>query len=370
MKNRLCEMFGIDLPIFAFSHCRDVVVEVSRAGGFGVLGLARQNPDRVEEELSWIDNHIQGKPYGVDVLMPSTFADPGEQRLESADLLPENHISFVRDLLDKAGVPRLPESEEATLKREILKSINFTPQESLAMLDAAMRHPIKAIVNALGPPPEELVARAKAQNIKLGALAGKPRHALRHKERGCDFVVAVGNEAGGHTGDVTSMVLWPSIVDAVSPLPVLGAGGVGRGRQVAAALALGCEGVWTGSIWLKTKQSEVMPEIKQKMFAADASGSVWTSTVTGKPCRTLENAFTEAYAAPDAPAPLPAPLQNYLWWQEGRTRVERVRAREFLTYPVGQIVGDMHEETSVRQVVYEMIEELLEARERLNTMFD
>ena len=233
-----------------------------------------------------------------------------------------------------------------------------------------MRHPIKAIVNALGSPPEELVKRAKAQDIKIGALAGKPKHALKHKERGCDFVVAVGNEAGGHPGDVTSMVLWPGIVDAVAPMPVLGAGGVGRGRHVAAALALGCEGIWAGSIWLKTIESEVTPEIKQKMFEADASGSVWTKTVTGKPCRTLDNAFTRAYDAPDAPDPLPAPLQNYLWWQEGRTRVERVRAKDFLTYPVGQIVGDMRDETTVRQVIYEMMDELLEARDRLNGMFD
>jgi len=368
MKNKLCDMFGIDVPIFAFSHCRDVVVEVSKAGGFGVLGLARQNPERVEEELAWIDAHIDGKPYGVDVLMPARLDDPGENRLDAGDLLPPDHVAFVRDLLDRAGVPRLPEAEEAEIKREILKGINFTPRESLAMLDAAMRHPIKAIVNALGSPPPELVARAKAKGIRLGALAGRPKHAIRHKERGCDFVVAVGNEAGGHTGDVTSMVLWPSIVDAVAPLPVLGAGGVGRGRQVAAALALGCEGVWAGSIWLKTAQSEVTPEIKRKMFEAEASDSVWTTTVTGKPCRTLDNAFTRAYAAPDAPKTLPAPLQNYLWWQEGRTRAERVRAHDFLTYPVGQIVGDMREETSVRQVVYEMMEELVDARDRLNGM--
>ena len=368
MNNKMCEMFGIDVPIFAFSHCRDVVAEVSKAGGFGVLGLARQNPERVEEELNWIDEHIDGKPYGVDVLMPSTFEDPGDRKLDIDALLPKEHIEFVRDMLNDAGVPQLPAEEEDELKREILKGINFTPRESLEMLDAAMQHPIKAIVNALGSPPEELVTRAKAKGIKLGALAGKPRHAIRHKERGCDFVVAVGHEAGGHTGDVTSMVLWPSIVDAVDPLPVLGGGGVGRGRQMAAALALGCEGVWTGSIWLKTVQSEVIPEIKEKFFEAEANDSIWTTTVTGKPCRTLNNAFSQAYDAPGAPKTLPAPLQNYLWWQEGRTRVERVRAKDFLTYPVGQVVGDMQEETTVRQVVYEMIDELLDSRERLNNM--
>ena len=368
MQSKISEMFGIDLPIFAFSHCRDVVAAVSKAGGMGVLGMARMDPDRLEAELSWIDDHVDGKPYGIDVLMPSRIEDVSRQKFEPDVLLPREQVDFVRDLLDRAGVPPLPAAEADALKREIVKGINFSPEESLAMIETAMRHPIKAIVNALGSPPRDLVAAAHARGIKVGALAGKPRHAIRHQEAGCDFVVAVGTEAGGHTGDIASMVLWPSIVDAVAPLPVLGAGGVGRGRQVAAALALGCEGVWAGSLWLKTVESEVMPEIKQKMFAAEAADAVLTTTVTGKPCRTLRNAFSDAWEAPGAPPTLPAPTQNYLWWQEGRTRVERVRAKEFLTYPVGQVVGDMQAETSVRQVVYDLMEELIEARDRLNAM--
>jgi NAD(P)H-dependent flavin oxidoreductase YrpB (nitropropane dioxygenase family) len=370
MKSKMCEMFGIDVPIFAFSHCRDVVVEVSKAGGMGVLGMARMSPERVEEELNWIDEHIGDKPYGIDVLMPSRFDDSASQKFNPDELLPKEHVDFVRNMLDASGVPPLPPGEADEIKREIVKGINFTPSESLAMVETAMKHPIKLIVNALGSPPVELVERAHARGIKVGALAGKPKHAIRHRQAGCDFVVAVGTEAGGHTGDVSSMVLWPSIVDAVAPMPVLGAGGVGRGRQMAAALVLGCEGVWTGSLWLKTAQSEVTPEIKQKMFEAEASDAILTTTVTGKPCRTLRNKFSEAYEQPGAPATLPAPTQNYLWWQEGRTRVERVRAKEFLTYPVGQIVGDMEEEISVREVVYELLNEMLDARERLDEILE
>ena len=366
MKSKMCEMFGIDVPIFAFSHCRDVVVEVSKAGGMGVLGMARMSPERVEAELNWIDAHIEGKPYGIDVLMPSRFDDSSAQKYNPDELLPKEHVEFVRNMLDEAGVPPLPADEADEIKRDIVKGINFTPQESLAMVETAMKHPIKLIVNALGSPPVELVERAHARGIKVGALAGKPKHALRHRQAGCDFVVAVGTEAGGHTGDVSSMVLWPQIVDAVSPMPVLGAGGVGRGRQMAAALVLGCEGVWTGSLWLKTVQSEVTPEIKQKMFEAEASDAILTTSVTGKPCRTLRNKFSEAYDAPGAPPTLRAPTQNYLWWQEGRTRVERVRAKGFLTYPVGQIVGDMEEEISVKEVVYDLLNEVLDARERLD----
>lgn len=367
MNNKLCDMFGIEVPIFAFSHCRDVVVEVSKAGGMGVLGLARMNPERLEEELQWIDDHIDGKPYGVDVLMSGNVEDAGDLKYAPEKLLPPEQVGFVRTMLDDAGIPRLPEAQEQEMMRDIVKGINFAPRESLEMITTAMKHPIKLIVNALGTPPADLIESAHNNNIKIAALAGKPRHAIKHQQAGCDFVIAVGTEAGGHTGDISSLVLWPSIVDAVD-IPVLGGGGVGRGRQMAAALTLGCEGVWCGSIWLKTVQSEVTPLIKQKMFEADANDAILTKSVTGKPCRTLNNDFSKAWDAPGAPPMLSAPLQNYLWWQEGRTRVERVGAKEFLTYPVGQIVGDMNEETSVKEVVYDFMNELLESRERLDNM--
>ncbi|MBL8385718.1 MAG: nitronate monooxygenase [Burkholderiales bacterium] len=370
MKNVMCEMFGIELPIFAFSHCRDVVVEVSKAGGMGVLGMARMSPERVREELRWVDEHIEGRPYGIDVLMPASYQGFDGRKFDADALFPKPQLDFVRNLLDAAGVPPLPPEEAREIERAMVGQLNFTPEESAQMLEIAMEHPIRLIVNALGSPPPDLVARAHARGIKVAALAGHPKHAIRHRDAGCDFVIAVGTEAGGHTGNVTSMVLWPRIVDAVAPLPVLGGGGVGRGRQVAAALALGCEGVWCGSVWLKTVQSEVTPEIKARLFAAGPEDAVLTRSVTGKPCRTLRCSFTDAWDAPGAPPPLPAPLQAVLWWGQGRTRVERARVDEFLTYPVGQLVGDMTAETTVRQVVYEMMEEFLEARARLAAVLD
>lgn len=367
MNNRLCEMFGIESPIFAFSHCRDVVVEVSRAGGMGVLGMGRANAERLEEDLRWIDAHIGGKPYGVDILMPSRYEDVPHDDLSA---LPPEHVAFVRQLLDDAGIPRLPPGEEEKAAREILKGLNLTPRENLALLETCWKHPIKLIVNALGSPPQELVQRAHERGIKVAALAGKVEHAMRHRDAGCDIVVAVGTEAAGHTGNISSMVLWPRIVDAVAPLPVLGGGGVGRGRQVAAALALGCEGVWCGSIWLKTVQSELTPGVRAKLLKAGGDDAVLTKSVTGKQCRTLRSAFTDAWNAPSAPKPLPSPLQGMLWWAHGRTRVERVDAEDFLTYPVGQLVGDMNEETSVRQVVQDMLVELADTKARLDGMLD
>lgn len=368
MKNRLCEMFGIEVPIFAFSHCRDVVVEVSKAGGLGVLGMARVSPKRLEQELRWIDEHIDGKPYGIDVLMPARYEDVAKRKFELDALLPQTHIDFVRDMLDKAGIPRLPEDEEKRLMNEAMEAQNFTPQESLKMVELAMQHPIKLIVNALGSPPPELVARAHARGIKVAALAGKPKHALRHKAAGCDIVIAVGTEAGGHTGDISSMVLWPQIVDAVAPLPVIGGGGVGRGRQVMAALALGCEGVWCGSVWLQTVESEAPPDVKEKMFSASSEDAILTKTYSGKQCRILRNSYTEAWSEPGAPEPLPSPQQAFLCFAYARTRIDRAHVQDYLMYPVGQIVGDMKQETSVRRLVHDMLNELLESKERLDQM--
>ncbi len=367
MKNRACEMFGIEAPIFAFSHCRDVVVEVSKAGGLGVLGMGRAHADRLEEDLRWIDAHIDGRPYGVDILMPSRYEAVANHDLSA---LPQQHVEFVQKLLDDAGIPRLPDDQADAAATELLKGLNLTPRENLAMLETCLKHPISLIVNALGSPSRELVERAHAQGIRVAALAGKVEHALKHRDVGCDLIIAVGTEAAGHTGNIASMVLWPRVVDAVAPIPVLGGGGVGRGRQLAAALALGCEGAWCGSVWLKTVQSELTPEIRAKLLRAGGDDAVLTKSVTGKQCRTLRNAFTDAWNAPDAPLPLPSPLQGMLWWAHGRTRVERVRAEAFLTYPVGQLVGDMNEETSVRELVHDMLLELVDTKARLDAMLD
>ncbi|MEQ8232097.1 MAG: nitronate monooxygenase, partial [Gammaproteobacteria bacterium] len=103
MRSKMCEMFGIDVPIFAFSHCRDVVAEVSRAGGMGILGMARMNPARVEAELAWIDEHVDGRPYGIDVLMPSRLDDSGGSKFDVDAQLPAEHVDFVRRVLDEAG---------------------------------------------------------------------------------------------------------------------------------------------------------------------------------------------------------------------------------------------------------------------------
>lgn len=369
MKTPICDMLGIELPLFAFSHCRDVVVEVSRAGGMGVLGASGFEAEQLEQELQWIDQHIEGRPYGVDLLIPNTYqqVDRSKDKLDLTDLLPEGHRRFVHDICDEAGMPPLPEEERTTLLEAEARHINMTPEDARELLNVALAHPVSLIVNALGTPDKNVVEELHTKGIKVGSLIGKAGHVKAQLDAGVDVLVAQGSEAGGHTGQVTSMVLWPQIVDLAAPVPVLAAGGIGRGRQMAAALALGADGIWCGSIWLGTAQSEVFPMMKQRLFEANSEDAIQTRALTGKPCRALKSNFTEAWDREGAPRPLPMPLQS-LVGSEARLRIQRGQAKDWMTYPVGQIVGDMKSDTSVRNVIQKMLAEFLDSVERLNTL--
>ena len=364
MKAKMCEMLGIDVPIFAFSHCRDVVVEVSKAGGMGVLGVTYKTAEQLEVELKWIDEHIHGKPYGIDVLLPNKYEKLGEKHVTPGDL-PQAQVEFMRRVLDEAGIPRLPEAEATTMVQDFLDRINMTREQIGALVEVALRHPIKAVVSGLGAPSPEMLQRLHGKGVRVGALAGKVEHAVRHKQAGVDFIVAQGMEAGGHTGKITSMILWPQVIDAVAPVPVLAAGGIGSGRQMAAAMALGAEGVWCGSIWLGTKESELTPDVKERFFAAGPEDTVQSRLRTGKPARVLRSKLSDAWERPDAPPFAAMPYQTMLM-AEPHMRVERGKLKEWMYYPVGQIVGDMKSETTCRQVIYDMMNEFVAATERLD----
>jgi len=303
MKTAVTGIFGIEAPIFAFSHCRDVVVATSKAGGMGVLGAAWMTPEHLEQELKWIDEHIEGRPYGVDMVFSST-ATPVEFDQSPRELLPAANVRFINDLLDADGVPPLPEDEVKGWYANYARNLSFSPATSEALLDVALSHPIKFVVSALGVAPAHIIKRVHDHGIKFGALVGSVRQARKQVEAGVDVIVAQGSEAGGHTGQVPSIVLWPEVVDAVAPVPVLAAGGIGRGRQMAAALALGAEGIWCGSIWLGTVESELTPDMREVIYAATPEDAVITLGYTGKPCRAIRSKYTEAWEKADAPAPL------------------------------------------------------------------
>jgi len=361
MHTQICDTFGIEFPIFAFSHCRDVVAAVSRAGGMGVLGALAFSPEQLELELKWIDTHVEGKPYGVDVVMPASLAegasDAGKSQLEA--MIPQRHRDFVEEVLDRYNVPKL--SADADRPETLL---GWTPAGGVPQVDVALSHDIRLLVNALGPPPAEIIEKAHAQGVRVGALIGTVEQARTQVEAGVDVIIASGTEAGGHTGEISTMVLTPQVVDAVAPVPVLAAGGIGSGRQMAAALALGAQGVWTGSIWLTVKESDTNPLLIERMLQATSRDTVRSRSMTGKPARQLRTAWTDAWDAPDSPGTLPMPLQ-FMLTAEAQARMHRYadrpgsRAGELVTTPVGQIVGAMTTRRAARDVVMEMMEECI-----------
>jgi NAD(P)H-dependent flavin oxidoreductase YrpB (nitropropane dioxygenase family) len=373
MQTPIAETLGVEFPILAFSHCRDVVAAVSRAGGFGVLGATAFGPEQLEIELAWIDDNVGGMPYGVDVLFPAKYvgdASSGVDPKGLRDLIPDEHKQFLDDLLDRYDVPELPPDSKVPGD---LMTVEHKRVELL--MEIALSHPIRLIANALGPPPPEMVEAGHAKGIPVAALAGTREHAERNVQVGADIIVAQGYEAGGHTGEIATMVLVPEVVDAVSPVPVLAAGGIANGRQMAAAMALGAQGVWTGSVWLTTEEAETSPVVKRKFLAASSRDTVRSRSITGKPARQLRSAWTDEWDGPDSPGPLPMPLQPMLT-AGARVRIERGAnvsgsgAEQLANYFVGQVVGSLDREKPAARVLLEMVEEYTDTIERLGHLVE
>ena len=369
MHTELCEKLGIDLPIFAFTHCRDVVVAVSKAGGFGVLGAVGFTAEQLEVELQWIDEHIGDRPYGVDIVIPGKYEgmdqlDPDKLEEQLRSLIPEQHRKFAAGLLAGAGVPELPAEDK---HHELL---GWTEATAAPQVECALRHDrVRLLANALGTPPEDVIEKVHESGRLVAALCGSPRQALKHKDAGIDIVIAQGTDGGGHTGDVGSLVLWPQVVEAVAPTPVLAAGGVGSGQQIAAALAVGTAGVWTGSLWLAVEEAEAPPAQRQSYFDASSRDTIRSRSFTGKPCRMLKNDWTDAWEAVDNPEPLGMPLQGMVTMDAvQRTHRYADVAQKVAFNPVGQVVGMVNRTESVREVMRRLSEEYLGAIERLERL--
>ncbi|MDA8185967.1 MAG: NAD(P)H-dependent flavin oxidoreductase [Acidimicrobiales bacterium] len=364
----ICELLGIEYPVLAFSHCRDVVAAVSKAGGMGVLGAVTYTPDELEVELKWIEEQVGGKPYGIDVLIPASIEGLGDldpSTLEGIDvkqLLPEPQRHFLDDLLARHGVPAAQDQgQEHGRRRPGLGGLVLPT----TLAEVALEHPIGLVASALGPPPAKLVTAAHERGVQVAALVGTKEHALRQRDAGVDIVVAQGTEAGGHTGEIGTMVLVPEVVKAVAPLPVLAAGGIASGRQMAAAMALGAQGVWTGSVWLTTEEAETNPVVKEKLLAASSRDTVRSKSRTGKPARQLRSAWTDAWESPESPGALPMPLQPLLV-EDAVRRIDRAAvagnpgAKELANYFVGQVVGSLESVRPARQVLLDMVQEYVE----------
>jgi len=370
VKTPICDQYGIEFPLFAFSHCRDVVAAVTNAGGLGVLGGVAFRPDQLEQELCWIDEHVDGKPYGVDIIVPAKYEGKGESltRDQLADRIPSEHRAFINELLAAHQI----EVEELRVASSALSG-----DTGQSLLEVSLNHPIKLMANALGVPPDYMIEAGKERGIPVAALVGAREHAIKQVHAGVDLIIAQGTEAGGHCGEVSTLVLIPEVLEAISKvpggkdIPVLAAGGIVTGRQMAACVAMGAAGAWTGSVWLTTDEAETASHTKQKMLTASSRDTVRSAGRTGKPSRQLRSDWTDAWAPnPNGRQPLPLPLQAMVA-EPALRRIDKLAetghpgAQALSTYFVGQGVGLMNKIKPAREVVLEFIEDYVAAAERL-----
>jgi NAD(P)H-dependent flavin oxidoreductase YrpB (nitropropane dioxygenase family) len=371
MKNPLCEKLGIEYPIFAFTHCRDVVVAVSKAGGIGVLGAVGFSAEQLKEELDWIEEHIGDKPYGVDIVIPQKYEGMGDKSAEEMEeqlwkMVPQEHMDFAQKLLADAGVPAWPDGTTS------MGLMGWTDATATPLLEEALTRPgCKMIANALGTPPADKIKMVKDSGRLIGALCGKVKQALAHKEAGLDFVIGQGGEGGGHTGDIGSIVLWPQMIDALGDTPFLAAGGIGNGRQIAAALAMGATGVWTGSLWLTVEEAHTQPAQKKSLLDASSEDTIRSRSWTGKTCRMLKNEWTDAWDRPDTPEPLGMPLQGMVTSDGMRrtsTYADKGDCQKIAFNPCGQVIGQIKEVESCRSVMFRLLDEYVDAVGKAGSM--
>ena len=370
MHTPLCDQLGIEFPIFAFTHCRDVVVAVSRAGGFGVLGAVGFTPEQLEVECAWIDDHIGDHPYGVDIVIPNKYEGMNAARwgAELTEMLramvPQQHLDFAKKILADHGVPTDDADSHA------LQLLGWTEATATPQVEVALRHPkVTLIANALGTPPAEMIAHIHNSGRKVAALCGSPAQALKHAAADVDIIIAQGGEGGGHCGEVGSIVLWPQVVKAVAPRPVLAAGGIGSGYQIAAALAMGCEGTWSGSQWLMVEEAENTPVQQAAYVNASSRDTVLSRSFTGKPCRMLRNDWTEAWQTPGNPEPLGMPLQYMVSGMAvAATSKYPSETVDVAFNPVGQVVGQFTKVERTATVIERWVSEYLESTARLEEL--
>ena len=383
MKSPICEMFDIEFPLVAFSHCRDVVVAVSKAGGMGVLGAVGHSPEKLEIDLKWIDENINGMPYGVDVLIPNSYKGKGQKKSLDVlrDMIPQEYRDFRADVLKEYDVNGEhlrsgDESERTEKNSNAILGKGFEIAEEI--LNVAFSHPIKLVANALGVPPDWMLKMGKDNGVAVAALVGAKEHAIKQVEAGVDLVVVSGTEGGGHCGSVSTMVLVPEVRRALKPygkIPILAAGGIATGEQMAGIMAMGADGVWCASVFLTTSEAETSENIKEKMVSATSSQTVRSKSRTGKHSRQLQTPWTDAWEAKGAPEPLPMPLQTMV--SEPALKVIRDQAeighegaKDLETYWVGQGIGLVNESISAAQTVQKYKEEFIDAYESINALFE
>ncbi|MBM3140867.1 MAG: nitronate monooxygenase [Chloroflexi bacterium] len=357
LHTRLCDEYGCEVPIVAFAHTRDVIAAVTNAGGIGIFGGTGLAPDNLRTEIQWIKEKVGDRPFGVDLLVPASFVEGNREDLEA--MIPQGHRDFVAKLMTDNKIPQ-PKSlrGEAGLDANLLR-------RAREQLDVILDERVPIFASGLGSPAFAIEA-AHAVGTKVWGLVGLPRQARRQVEADVDLIVAQGYDSGGHSGTIGTFTLVPEVVKLAkgSKTLVLAAGGVSSGAHLAAALAMGADGIWTGTIWLATHESQTEMFLKQRLVEAQAEDAVQSRATSGKPIRQLRSNWSEVWKQPGAPEPLQMPLQGMLVGPI-QTGIREAKMEDWMTTPAGQSVVGIHSIRPAAEVVYDLVEEAQEMFDQL-----
>jgi NAD(P)H-dependent flavin oxidoreductase YrpB (nitropropane dioxygenase family) len=349
-------MLGIEFPIIAFTHCKDVAVAVINSGGFAVLGEAMHTPDQIAADIQWLRDRIEGRPFGIDLVLPAS-APSAETVGEMKAKIPESHRKFAQYIKQKHAVP----DPKASVDLHQWGGLNQSMAR--AQLDVLLDERVPVIASGLGSPAFILEA-ARERGIAVFGLVGKTRQARRQIEAGVDAIIAQGYDAAGHTGAMGTFSIVPEVVSIAGDTPIIAAGGVTTGRHLAAALCLGAAGVWTGTLWLASRESDVDMIIKERLLAATAEDTNYSTCISGMTMRTLKCPWSDEWGKPDAPAPLAPPYQMLLSADYIQAANDH-RREDLMTEASGQGVGFITTMKPARQIVFDLVEEALDAFESL-----
>jgi NAD(P)H-dependent flavin oxidoreductase YrpB (nitropropane dioxygenase family) len=370
LYTRFCEMFDLEYPIAAFSHCADTIYEVANAGGLGVLGMGgeggisvegKTNAEQLDEGIRLIKSKTSA-PFAVDFLLPGSMP-AGVEKMTAEDILkiiPPQQRQFVEKLRKENDIPEYIEG----FVRRIAEG--FTAKAVDDMLQVVFDHKVPIFAAALGSPPQ-IIERLHKEGMKVISLVGKTKHVPKVIAAGADVIVAQGYDAGGHTGEIGTMSLVPQIVDAVKAqaphIPVLAAGGIMDGRGLAAALALGGEGIWTGTIWQLSLEHHLHMQVKQRILNSSQDQTLRQKYLTGKTCRVIRNAFVDAWEKPDSPPPLGMPLQTILGGGFSFA-AQSVEKWDYVVPIAGQGTGMVKKLRSCRDIIMDYVEGALEVMDK------
>jgi NAD(P)H-dependent flavin oxidoreductase YrpB (nitropropane dioxygenase family) len=356
LRTRLCDMLGIEFPVIAFTHCKDVAVAVINSGGFAVLGEAMHTPDDIASDIKWIRDRVDGKPFGIDLVLPASVPPTGSLD-ELMAKIPETHRKFAQEIKEKYDVP----DPKGPIDLHQWGGLN--QEMARAQLEVLLDERVPVIASGLGSPVFILEA-AHDRGIKVFGLVGKARQARRQLEAGVDAIIAQGYDAAGHTGGVGTFSIVPEVAAMAGDTPIIAAGGVTTGRHLAAALCLGASGVWTGTLWLASRESDIDMIIKERLLAATVEDTSYGTSISGMTMRVLKCPWTEEWARPEAPHALPAPYQMLLSADYIQGANDN-RREDLMTEAAGQGVGFVTSMKPARQILFDLVEEALATFEEI-----